>query len=212
MIGHIDGATNTLGSANGPVLVKRGCADNRRLVDSSGLENVVCAAVSGDGADLGGGRGRVVRAVRLDHVILNERACGPAIDSEVTVAARVEVTGVVDSSGSARVPSLSSDKVAAVHPRNAVRTSSAICVGDSAAAVGPERVVVAIAVPRAAWSASTREELVKVGHLGVVEREGENCGDSREAKDKLREREHGEGNGGYSEEYFECFDMERGDP
>lgn len=185
MIRHVDGASNALGSANGPVLVKRGCAANGRLVDSSGLENVVRAAVSGDGADLGGGRGRVVRAVRLDHVVLNERACSPAIDGEVTVAARAEGARIGDRPGSSGIPSLSSNKVAIVLPGNAVRASSAVGVGDGATTVGPERVVVAVVGTGAAWGASTRKKLVEVGYLGFVEREGENCGDRREAKDNL---------------------------
>lgn len=91
-----DAAADTVVLADGPVLVEGRGALNRRRVHTSGLVNLVGAAVALDAADLGGAAGGVVVAVTLDNVVLDERVLGPAVEGEVAVAAGVEVAAVGD--------------------------------------------------------------------------------------------------------------------
>lgn len=102
---------------------------DRRLVDALRLVDVVGAAVRLDGAAPGGARGRVVRAVRLDDVVLDQRAFCPPVDREVAVdVGSVPGTVIRDDSRRPRVPSLSGDKVANIGPGHVVRTPSAVVV------------------------------------------------------------------------------------
>jgi hypothetical protein len=47
--------------------------------------DVVQRSVNGDGAILGGPRGRVVSAEVLDNIVLDERVGGPPIDGKIAV-------------------------------------------------------------------------------------------------------------------------------
>lgn len=91
-----DAATDTVVLADGPVLVEGRGALNRRRVHTSGLVNLVGAAVALDTANLGGAAGGVVVAVTLDDVVLDEWVLGPAVEGEIAVAARVEIAAVGD--------------------------------------------------------------------------------------------------------------------
>jgi hypothetical protein len=157
----IDGAAGAVVLADGPVLLKgRGAVDGG-LVGAGGLEDVVDAAVDGDGALEGGGGGGVVGAEGLDDVVLDQGAAGPAVDGEVAVAVGAEGSGVGDGPkllvgcyhcyhkvGSADllclswVPSLSCDEVALAAPGHGVLTAGLVGVCCLALVVTPEGVVV----------------------------------------------------------------------
>jgi hypothetical protein len=84
-----DGAAAALALADAPELGKGGGALDGGGVDALGRVNVVGCAVAGDLALVGGAGRRVVRAVRLNDVVLDQRRGGPAVDGEVRVAAGV---------------------------------------------------------------------------------------------------------------------------
>ena len=86
MLARVDGAADTLDPADRPVLVKGRSALDGRLVDALGLVDVIGAAIVLDGAELLRSRRGIVRAVRLDDVVLDQRVLGPAIQSEVCAA------------------------------------------------------------------------------------------------------------------------------
>ena len=154
----VDGAAGAVVLADGPVLLKgRGAVDGG-LVGAGGLEDVVDAAVDGDGALEGGGGGGVVGPEGLDNVVLNQRAAGPAVDGEVAVSVGAEGSGVgdrpnllarcYDDVGSADllclswVPSLSCDEVALAAPGHGVLAAGLVGVCCLALVVTPEGVVV----------------------------------------------------------------------
>lgn len=96
---HGDGAADALGGADGPVLVEgRGALDGR-LVVAGGEVDVVGAAVALERALVLRVGARVVGAVGLNHVVLDQRVVSPAVHGQVPVAARVERTAVVDGAG-----------------------------------------------------------------------------------------------------------------
>lgn len=99
-----NGATDTLGTADGPELLKGSSTVDGWLVVTGSLENVVCAAVRVDGALLLSSRRGVVGAVGLDNVVLDERVAGPAIQRNVRVyVLRVPGTAVGHGLGSTGV-------------------------------------------------------------------------------------------------------------
>lgn len=98
VVGHVDGATGTLGGPHRPELGEGGGADDRRRVVASGGIDVVGASVRVHGPSVLATATGVVVAVGLNHVVLDERVGGPSVDSEVAVAAGVEAAAVVDGS------------------------------------------------------------------------------------------------------------------
>lgn len=161
--------TNALITAHTPKLLERSRAINRRLVRASSLKDVVCAAVGLDGTLLLSSRRGVVGSVGFDNVVLDERVAGPAVERNVRVyvlgvpgaavlydalGAGVPV-GIVVRIGedggketvkllwvsqSVYVPSLSSNKVTDVAPRDIVLTARTVVVRDLTLVVGPEGV------------------------------------------------------------------------
>lgn len=81
-----------------PVLVERGRALDTGRVGTNALVNAVRGAVAGHSTLVGQARRWVVRAVRLDNVVLDQRAGGPAVDAEIGVARGRERAGVFDRS------------------------------------------------------------------------------------------------------------------
>jgi hypothetical protein len=79
----INTAPNTLLLPDRPKLLERARSINRRLVGSRRLQNVVRAAVSGDGALLLSSRSGVVRAVGFDNVVLDQGVARPAVQRDV---------------------------------------------------------------------------------------------------------------------------------
>jgi hypothetical protein len=113
--------TNTLLLPNGPELLEGGCSVDRRLVSACGLEDVVGAAVSGNGTLLLSSRTGVVRAIGFDNVVFDQGVAGPAVQRNV----RVDVAGVPGArvghvADTAGVPALAGDEVADVVPLNVV--------------------------------------------------------------------------------------------
>lgn len=79
---------------NGQVLVKRLSALDGRRIGAHDLIDIVRRAIRLHGALVRPRGPRVVRAVRLDHVVLDERAGGPAVEREQAVAGCGEGAGV----------------------------------------------------------------------------------------------------------------------
>lgn len=164
-----DSPTGTLRCADRPVLIKDRSAHDRSLVDSRRLADVIGAAVALNRADLGDSRGWVVGTVRFHNVEFDKRVFCPAIYGQVSVATGFKVPRVRNSArivmlsvrqtlllpryrrayvpSTSGVPTLSTNKVAAVGPVNTVRASVAIGISNRATTISPKRVVVATAVP-----------------------------------------------------------------
>jgi hypothetical protein len=94
-----DGSADALGGADGPVLLEGSGAFDRWSVCACAHVNIVCSAIAGDGAFLGGAGRRVVGAVRFDDVILDERVGGPAVDSKIAVTIGAVSARIGDGSG-----------------------------------------------------------------------------------------------------------------
>lgn len=91
------------------------------LVGARRLQDIVCAAINGNRALLLSSRGGVIRAIRLDDVVLDKRVARPSVERDVAVDALcVPGTGVGDVAGAAWVPALTSDKIINVVPLDAV--------------------------------------------------------------------------------------------
>ena len=56
------------------------------LVDARTFVNVVCSSIGGDGTKLRQAGAGVVRAVRFDDVVLDERVRGPTVDREIAIS------------------------------------------------------------------------------------------------------------------------------
>jgi hypothetical protein len=93
---HVDGAADTLGRTDRPVLLESPGAIDRGLVGAGGDIDIVGAAVGVEAALERGARRGVVGAIVLDHVVLDERVAGPAVDGEVAVALGRERAAVVN--------------------------------------------------------------------------------------------------------------------
>lgn len=83
VLARVDRAADALLATDGPVLVEGSGADDGRLVDTPGAVDVVHAAIVLDGAEARRAGRRVVRAVGLDNVVLDERVGGPAVEREI---------------------------------------------------------------------------------------------------------------------------------
>ena len=99
---HVDGAADALGGADGPVLLEGPGAVDRGLVGAGRDVDVVGAAVGLEAALVLAAAAGVVRSVRLDHVVLDERVAGPAVDCQISVSAGVEGAAIVDGAASRR--------------------------------------------------------------------------------------------------------------
>lgn len=97
MVTSGDGASDTLGAANRPVLLEGGCAFNGGSIGASAHVDIVGASITGHLALLGSAAGWVIGAEGFDDVVLNERAPGPAVEREVAVSIRVVCARVLDS-------------------------------------------------------------------------------------------------------------------
>lgn len=98
MVARGDGASNTLGAADGPVLLEGFGAFDGGSVGASADVDVVGAAVGGDLALLGCAAGGVVCAEGFDDVVLDEGVLAPAVEGEVAVAVGAVCAGVIDRS------------------------------------------------------------------------------------------------------------------
>jgi len=96
VVGHGNSAAGALGGAHRPVLVEGAGALDGGRVDALRAVDVVGAAVGSHAAHAGGACRRVVGAEALDHVVLDQRVAGPAVDCEVGVAVGSIVGCVVD--------------------------------------------------------------------------------------------------------------------
>jgi hypothetical protein len=81
-----DGAASPFAGADRPVLLECGSTYDGRLVCAGGGEDVVGAAVAGDGPFLRSGGRRIIGSVVFCDVVFNQGALGPAVDRQVAVA------------------------------------------------------------------------------------------------------------------------------
>jgi hypothetical protein len=113
----IDSSAHTLLLPNGPELLEGRRAVDAGLVGTGRLQDVVCAAVGGDGALFLRSRARVVRAIGFDDVVLNQRVACPAVERDIAVdVGGVPGARVGDIADTAGVPALAGDEVANVGP------------------------------------------------------------------------------------------------
>jgi hypothetical protein len=98
-----DRAGRALGLADRPVLLEGGSSSDGRLVGAGVGADSVDTAIAGDGTELSdtglAGATGVVRAVRLDNVVLSLGAVDPAVDGEVRATGGLVVGGVGDGAG-----------------------------------------------------------------------------------------------------------------
>jgi hypothetical protein len=117
----INRAAHTLLLPNAPELLESRRAINTRLVGARGLKDIVGAAVGGDGALFLSSRSRVVGAVGLDNVVLDQGVARPAVERDVAVdGPGVPSAAVGDVADAAGVPALAGDEVADVGPGDVV--------------------------------------------------------------------------------------------
>ena len=99
VLSRINRATDMALRPHAPVLRERRGADDGRLIDSPFAPDLVGTAVALEGtvarvvAVVGG---IVLVAEVFDHVVFDERVCGPAVEAEVCVAVGAEGAGVVE--------------------------------------------------------------------------------------------------------------------
>jgi hypothetical protein len=172
VVGGRDSARGALRLADGPVLVKGGCALDGGGVVPGGLVDVVVRAVRVYRADEGGAGGGVVAAEVLDDVVLDQRAGGPPVEREVRVARRAVVAAEVDGPRAAGVPPLAGYEVVAVLPDYLVLALGEVLVLHAAAAGVPEGVVVAVVISSLAVADGLACLQLAAEELGGVEGEG----------------------------------------
>lgn len=116
MVASGDRAGSTLGLTNRPVLLEGRSASDGGLVGAGVGADSVDTAIAGDGTELSDtrltGAARVVRAVRLDNVVLGLGAVDPAVDGEVRASAGGVRGGVGDGASSTSGPTKAGDEVA----------------------------------------------------------------------------------------------------
>lgn len=121
MILDRNSSSNALARPDRPELLERRRAVDAGLVDTRGLQDVVCAAVRGDLALLLGCGGGVVGAVGFDDVVLDQWVARPAVERDVRVyVGGVPGSGVCDDALTAGVPAFSGYEVADVGPLDVV--------------------------------------------------------------------------------------------
>lgn len=103
MVAGGDGSADALLSANRPVLLEGLGALDRRRVGARANVDVVGCAVARNLALLLAAAGGVVRAERLNDVVLDQRVLGPAVQREVAVALGAIGARVLDGSRCVRV-------------------------------------------------------------------------------------------------------------
>lgn len=81
--GRVDGAADAVLGADGPVLLEGRGAVDRGLLRAGALIELVGAVGRLDAAPGFAGAARVVVAVGVDDVVLDQRVAGPAVDGEV---------------------------------------------------------------------------------------------------------------------------------
>jgi len=99
MVSRRDGAADTLGPTDGPILVKGLGAYDGGGIDARAEVDVVGAAIGRHGAFEGTAGSGVVRAVRLHDVVLDKGSSSPTVDGQVTVAVGRVRARIRDGSG-----------------------------------------------------------------------------------------------------------------
>lgn len=166
MIGGGNSTTRPGILANRPVLVEGRGATHRGLIDLLVLVDIVDGTITGNSALVCHGATRVVIAVVLHDVVLDQWAGSPTIDGQVCVAGRTETSFESDITGererkyvsnmlwvekkmllpvATSFPSLARCEVTTVLPGDTVLALIAVGILDSTTTVGPELVVVSSA-------------------------------------------------------------------
>jgi hypothetical protein len=205
-------STNALALPNRPELLERSGTIDRWLVGSGSLEDIVCAAVARDGALLLSSRRRVVRAICLHNVVLDQGVASPAIERNVGVLiGSVPSSRVGDDALTAGVPAFACDEVADVGPFDVVlkyglartlertmknktyASARVVVVCHTALAIGPVRVEESVACTGTGGNGSRDQGGGLIALFGVeneVEWRRKRCGSAAESKQDGRERDH----------------------
>jgi hypothetical protein len=93
---HGDATTDTLALADRPVLLEGAGTIDGGLVGAGRDVDVVVAAVGGEASLVLSTAAGVVGSEGFNHIVLDQRRAGPAIDSKVSVALGAEASTVVD--------------------------------------------------------------------------------------------------------------------
>jgi len=146
-----DIAANTLLRTYRPKLIKGRTTDNRWLVDSLGLIDVISSAIALDGSAPLGPAAGVIRPIALNDVVLDKGILGPSVKRQIGVLVGSVPGAVVDDGlRTAGVPALASNPVADVAPLAGVGAVLQVGVCHaSTAVVRPERVEVVAVEPEA---------------------------------------------------------------
>jgi hypothetical protein len=216
-----DVAADSFHGADGPELVEGGSALDGRLVHAAVLVDIVGAPVACYGSLVRAALRRVVVAVALDNVVLDEGAGRPAIDREVRVACRGPGAVVDDRPchvgqhywkglpkiddetitqvllGASGVPSLAGDEVAtAAAPSDGIRATRPVVVVHAATTITPEGVVEAVVGAGAGRSVLALEPKTLEKVWERLARRGKGCADGRDAEEEGRKGDHGNGSDG----------------
>jgi hypothetical protein len=173
--------TDTLNGPHRPELLEGRRAVDRRLVDAGSLIDIISSAIRLNRALLRRSGRRVVRAIRLNDVVLDKGIARPAIERNVAVdASGIPGPRVVDDLSTAGIPALAGYEVAHVGPLDAVFAARLVVVVDGTFAVGPEGV---------------EETVVGAGALGCgasdkLEGRGDYCGRTAEGQEDGGESDH----------------------
>lgn len=98
MVCHVHTSADTLALANGPVLRKGLRSVDRRFINALRSVDVVCATICLNGTLVRRATGWIVSAKRFDDIVLDEWIPSPAVHGQITVAAGIEGSRVVDGS------------------------------------------------------------------------------------------------------------------
>lgn len=99
VVGGGDSSAGTFAGADRPVLLEGGGTRNRRLVGLGVGIDGIAGTIAGHGSNLGHSRARVVVAVVLKNVVLDQGARSPAVNSEIGISTGAEVSIVGNAPG-----------------------------------------------------------------------------------------------------------------
>lgn len=101
--------TSTFISSYRPMLIKRLCAIDWWLLNSSWKINVIGVAIGDNSSFECCATGRIVRSEILNDIVLNERISSPTVYSKITITIWLICSRVIDGSISTWIPSFSTN-------------------------------------------------------------------------------------------------------
>ena len=99
MVLERDSAAGTFALPYREVLMERGGALDRWRICTCRLVDIIDAAVRCHGTQMGARGARIVSSVGLNDIVLDQGSCGPAVQSNQTVATSIDGARVLDCPG-----------------------------------------------------------------------------------------------------------------